>query len=418
MTDSANDALHDLGVLIDVAQRLSETFELVPLLQTIEQAGLAALSCERASVFLYDAKREELYSKVATGTDEIRFSVKLGIAGEAARTRQIICVPDAYADPRFNQQIDRNTGYRTRNMLTVPMTAPDGELMGVLQVLNKRAGAFGPEDERLAGALGALTGIAIKRQVLLDAAAEKQRLERELDIARQIQQKLIPKNNPRPPGFEVAGWNCPAESTGGDFYDFFAVGADQLALIVADATGHGIGPALIMAQCRSLFRAVSESCADPSKAAARVNGLLCNDLPSDRFVTVFYGVLDIRGGRINYISAGHGPMLHLCAATGQVAPLESTGLPMGVMDEAPMPCGPLIELAPGDIFVVLTDGFMEWANPRGEQYGEERIADLLRRHRQETPERIIELLCADVRAFGEGTAQQDDLTAVVVKRNA
>jgi phosphoserine phosphatase len=416
MTDHRNDAAHDLSVLIDVAQRLGETFELGPLLKTIEQAGLAALDCERASVFLYDPKREELYSKVATGTDEIRFPVRLGIAGEAARTRAVIHVPDAYADPRFNQEIDRRTGYRTRNMLTVPMAAPDGKLMGVLQVLNKRAGAFGPDDERLAAALGSLTGIAIKRQMLMDEAAVKLRLERELDIARQIQQKLIPGTNPRPPGFEVAGWNRPAESTGGDFYDFFAVGADRLALVVADATGHGIGPALIMAQCRALLRAVSESCTEPSGAAARVNNLLCGDLPCDRFVTLFYGLLDIHGRRIDYVSAGHGPMLHLKAASGEIARLGSTGLPMGIVEDAEMPCGEPIEMAPGDIFVVLTDGFVEWADAQGQQYGEDRIADLLRRNRGETPERLIELLCADVEAFSGGTTQQDDLTAVVVKR--
>jgi sigma-B regulation protein RsbU (phosphoserine phosphatase) len=188
-------------------------------------------------------------------------------------------------------------------------------------------------------------------------------------------------------------------------------------LVVADATGHGIGPALIVAQCRALLRAVSESCPDLSHTAGRVNNLLCSDLPSDRFVTVFYGALDGRTGRIEYVSAGHGPMLHFRAGDGEVDRLAATGLPMGVMMDAELPCGDPIELAPGDVFVVLTDGFVEWARGDGELYGEDRIAELVRRHCHEQPERLIEIMHEDVRAFGEGTPQQDDLTAVVVRRN-
>jgi sigma-B regulation protein RsbU (phosphoserine phosphatase) len=416
MADLNEDAVHDLGVLVEVACRLGETFELDPLLKTIEQAGLSALSCERATVFLYDPECDELYSRVATGTSEIRFPAGLGIAGEAAQTRKVIHVPDAYADPRFNADIDRRTGYRTRNLLTVPLVAPDGQLMGVLQALNKRSGAFVPADEAVAAALGALTGVAIKRQMLLDAAAIKQRLERELDIARQIQQQLLPKKNPVLPGFEMAGWNRPADSTGGDCYDFFLVDDERLALVVADATGHGIGPALIMTQCRALLRAVSQSSYDLSQIARRVNNLLCSDLPSDRFVTVFHGLLDAREGCVKYVSAGHGPMLHFKAATGEIRQFGATGLPMGIVMDADMPCGEPIMLAPGDLFVVLTDGFIEWPRSDGELYGEARMEALLRRHCHERPERLIEILHQDVKAFSEGTPQGDDLTVVVVKR--
>src|SRR5207244_7339719 len=135
-------------------------------------------------IFLYDAARDELYSTVATGTGEIRFSARLGIAGEAARTQTIVHVPDAYADARFNREVDRQTGYHTRNLLTLPLVAPGGELMGVLQALNKQGGDFTEADIRVAGALGALTGITLKRQMLLDEAAARQRLERDLQIAR------------------------------------------------------------------------------------------------------------------------------------------------------------------------------------------------------------------------------------------
>ncbi|GMV98241.1 MAG: SpoIIE family protein phosphatase [Phycisphaerae bacterium] len=416
MVDPHSDAVHDLNVLIDVARQLGATFELLPLLRTIEQAGREALDCDRATVFLYDAGRDELYSKVATGTGEIRFSARLGIAGEAARTHSVILVPDAYQDPRFNPEIDRKTGYRTRNMLTVPLVAPDGEVMGVLQVLNKKSGEFHRNDEMVAAALGSLTGIAIKRQMLLDAAAEKMRLEKELDIARQIQQELLPKTAPSVPGFDIAGWNRPADSTGGDFYDYFPLGDGRWALTIADATGHGIGPAIIMAQCRALLRAVSESCDDLSRIAARVNNLLQQDLPADRFVTVFHGILDPGPCRLVYVSAGHGPLLHYRRTTGTVAKFNATTLPMGILPDADMPCAEPVVFEPGDIFVLLTDGLLEWARSDGEQYGEDRIAEIIARHHAEPAARLIEIVYQEVLRFGGGGPQMDDLTMVVVKR--
>src|SRR4051812_42510612 len=141
-----SDAEHDLGVLIEVACRLGETFELAPLLNTIEAAGRSALGCERASIFLYDAARDELCSTVATGEDEIRFPARMGIAGETARTKSIVYVPDAYTDVRFNREVDRRTGYHTRDILSLPLTAPGGELIGVMQALNKIDGDFTADD--------------------------------------------------------------------------------------------------------------------------------------------------------------------------------------------------------------------------------------------------------------------------------
>ncbi len=416
MPENSRHIGHDLDVLIDVAQQMSRSFELGPLLQTIEKAGRAALRCERASIFLYDREKEELYSTVATGTGEIRFSARRGIAGESAHRRTVIVVPDAYADPRFNPEIDRQTGYRTRNILSIPLLVPDGEVLGVLQLLNKREGAFTAADENLAAALGALTGIAIKRQMLLDEAAEKQRLERELDIARDIQLGLLPSENPRLEGFDVAGWNRSASRTGGDCYDFFPLGEGQLAIAVADATGHGIGPALIVAQCRALLRAITNEDADLAAVAGKVNNLLCQDLSSGRFVTTCFGILDIPASRFRYVSAGHGPLLLYRQQTGQVETFAATGLPMGIIPESPIDLADPIEFRSGDLFVLLTDGFVEWARPDGELYGEARLIEILRRHARQNCAELIQTIYQDVRCFAEGAPQTDDLTAVLIKR--
>jgi len=413
MSDKKSDT-HDLEILVEVARQMSETFELEPLLLSIEQAGRSALDCERATIFLYDEQSDELYSKVATGTEEIRFSAKRGIAGEAAQTRSVSVVPDAYADPRFNREIDQKTGYHTRNLLTLPLVTPDEQLIGVLQVLNKRTGDFTSSDERLAGALGSLTGLAIKRQMLLDEAAEKQKLERDLNIARQIQQNLLPKRNPRLEGFDIAGWNLPADQTGGDCYDFYVLDDNKLAVLIADATGHGIGPALIVAQCRSLVRALADVNSDLSRVAARVNNLLCEDLPSDRFVTLCLGVLDAQAHRLDYVSAGHGPQFHFRAGTDDVQMYSASVLPMGIMEESDMALAEPIQFKPGDLFMMLTDGFTEWSC-NGEQYGDDRLIDVVQKNMDRSCAELIQLIYQEVLRFSKGSPQLDDLTIILIK---
>ncbi len=416
MAEDLTDAVHDLRVLVDVARRMGETFELEPLLQAVEHAGRAALSCDRATIFLLDAATDELYSKVATGTGEIRFPAKIGIAGEAAQSGEIILVPDAYADPRFNPDIDRRTGYRTRNMLTLPLRVPEGDVIGVLQVLNKLDGDFTDNDMLLARALGSLAAIAIKRQMLLDEAAIKERLERDLNIARSIQQQLLPKKNPAITGYDVAGWNRPADSTGGDCYDFLPVDETHLAFMIADATGHGIGPALIMVECRALVRAMSDMLQDLSEIAGRVNRLLCDDLPDDRFVTICFGVLDASTHTLNHISAGQGPLLLYRAAENKVYSYPASALPMGVMRDAEMTLADPIVFEPGDMLLLLTDGFTEWSTTEGTLYGDERLAELICRHAGLGCADLIRVIYDDVRAFCRGSAQMDDLTAVLIKR--
>lgn len=411
-----DDEGRNLATLVGVAQQLGATFELIPLLHTIERAGCTALNCDRATIFLYDATSEELYSVVATGTGEIRFPVTRGIAGEAARTRAVIHVPDAYADQRFNQDVDRRTGYRTRNLLTLPLVTPAGELMGVLQVLNKLDGDFTDGDLLLAGALGALTGTAIKRQLLLDEAAVKRRLERDLDIAREIQQQMLPKSDPQVHGYDIAGWNKPADQTGGDAYSFLTM-PEGLGFTIADATGHGIGPALMVAQYRAMLRALAPALQDVRGTAVRINELLCDDLPDGKFVTACFGVLSPAEAELKYISAGHGPILLYHAATGEFEELATTGLPLGVMEDGGLQEATRIRLQPGDVFVLLTDGFFEWSGPDGKQYGQTRVCELLHRKRDLPCARLIQALYQDVLQFAAGTAQQDDLTAILIKRN-
>jgi sigma-B regulation protein RsbU (phosphoserine phosphatase) len=407
--------------LLEVARQLGASVELDPLLEVIATAATTVLDCERATVFLYDTSTEELYSRVATGIEdsamtEIRFPASRGIAGEVARTGNVITLADAYADPRFNPDFDRQSGFRTRTMLAFPLRGYDSKTVGVLQVLNKRSGQFNHDDEQLVNFLGAQAGVAIQRQMLLQEYADKQRIQRELNIARSIQQGLLPREQPTVAGYDIAGWNQPADETGGDSFDFLPLNDGNLAIALADATGHGIGAALIMAETRALFRATVRQTTDLPRVMTEINDLLCIDLPDGKFNTAFFGFLDPRQNTVRFLSAGQGPILVYAAATGEVSELETHGLPLGLMPEAEYDDTTLLQLAPGDMLVLLTDGFYEWDRPDGEQFGTERIADLIRQHHHLPAAEFIQVVYRSVVEFSAGTRQGDDLTAVIVRR--
>jgi len=413
----------DLERLLDIARRLGATVDLDRMLAAIVDAATALLDCERATVFLYDAPRDELCSRIATGIadspiSEIRFPASRGIAGDVAKTGRRVNLPDAYADPRFNQEFDRASGYRTRSMLAVRLADHDDVTVGVLQLLNKRHGPFDRRDEEIAGFLGSQAGVAIQRQRLLDHFAEKQRIQRDLNIARTIQQGLLPRSNPVLPGFDVAGWNRPADETGGDFFDFLPLEDGRLAVAIADATGHGIGPALVIAEARALFRALVGGQAGLERAVNDMHRLLCLDLPENRFVTAFCGVLDPAAGILEFLSAGQGPILLYEAASGTVRDLPAQGLPLAFFPEATYEGATRVELAVGDVLVLLTDGFYEWSREDGEAFGEERVANLIRGLSASPAADMIAALYEAVLGFSAGTLQGDDLTAVIVKRIA
>jgi len=403
----------NLQRLLAITRQMAATTDLTQLLQTIIEATVEVLACERATIFLYEKKTDELYSLVATGAESIRFPADQGIAGAAARERRVVHVPDAYADPRFNREIDKKTGFRTRQLLTFPLENLEGELMGVLQALNKRSGAFALEDEEMARILSAQAGVALHRYALLEEYAEKQRMARDLELARKIQTQLLPDRSPSIEGYEIAGWNRSADETGGDCYDFIELADKRHGILLADATGHGIGAALVIAQCRSLTRAMLSLTEDLSRVALHVNRVLSHDLMDDRFVTAFVGLLDAQRHRLDYFSAGQGPLLFVSG--DRVERRTASGIPLAVVDD--LECdSEHYEFEPGATAILLTDGFFETANVTGDLFGDERVIEIVRSNAQMPLDTLIQTLHDAVQRYSDGAKQADDLTAVLIRR--
>ena len=412
----AEDArVRDLLAILEITRQLAATAELEKLLLAVEESTRRVIGCERAAVFLHDKQSDELYSRLATGVTGIRFPAGRGIAGAAFRGGELIPVPDAYADARFNPEVDRITGFRTRNILACPLLGWDGVPVGVMQAVNKIEGAFDTWDETMLHTLAAQVGVAIQRQVLLGTLAVKKAQDKELAIAKMIQQRLLPAAAPPVPGYDIAGWNQPAAETGGDFYDFLPLPEGRLALAVADATGHGVGPALMTTSCRAFTRAVFTDTTDVANALPRINKLLAADMTRGNFVTAFLGVLDPAAHRLTYLAAGQGPVF-VYRADGSVAMLDIHGPPLGLFADLEYDPPGTVTFEPNDVVVLMTDGFYEWSNPTKERFGVQRMQDVIRAALGLSATELIRAAYGAAMSFACGTTQQDDLTAVIVKR--
>lgn len=409
--------VRDLQKILEISRAMAAADDLDNLLGLIVQRSMELLDSERATVFVYDAARGELVSRVAAGAGEIRFPADRGIAGATVRGGRTIVVPDVYADERFNRDVDRQGGFVTRNILSVPLHDYQGGLVGVLQVLNKRRGAFGDYDVAMGEALAAHAGVALQRARLIEHYIQKQQMERAMSIARDIQRGLLPAANPRICGYDVAGFSEPADETGGDTYDFMPLQDGRWMLAVADATGHGIGPALVIAETRAMLRALSrEGPSNVAEVLQAVNRLLTTDLGDSRFVTCFLGLLDPLANRFSYASAGHGPILFYRRQADAFEQVSATAIPLGIMSEADYEAPVRHVFAPGDFAAITTDGFFEAADPEGQEFGIDRVIESLRRDRDLPCRQMIANLHEAVNAFIAGRPPQDDLTAVIVRR--
>jgi phosphoserine phosphatase len=418
--------------VLEVARHLSASADLKQILAVIIDAMRDLLDARRATVFEYDAATHELFTTVAHGltvgedtqheaTGEIRMPADAGLAGESVRSRAIVNVPDAHADPRFNADVDRQTGFRTRSLLTIPLVDHADELVGVAQVLNKSSGAFDAHDEEIAAALASQAAVALRRGRLLEDRIMREKLERDLEVAREIQQRSFPDTLPELDGFELDAWNRPADQTGGDTYDVIQRDGDGsgTVLLMADATGHGVGPALSVTQVRSMLRMALRMDAALEDIAAHLNRQLHADLPTGRFVTAWLGELDVDAHTIASLSAGQAPLLAYRAATDTVESFAADTVPLGILPDQAFEIGRRVVLEPGDIFLVASDGIYEAMRPGdNEEFGEARVRELLRDQADESAKRIARVIRRSVRTFTENAPAGDDRTMIVIKRQA
>ena len=287
----------------------------------------------------------------------------------------------------------------------VVLTHEDDDATGI-ESLHNGAQDFLSLDNGLEISLSRSIRYAIQRR-------RSEATEGQLELAHSIQQRLFPKEPPQLPGYDIAAVCHPANVTGGDYYDFFPICDGTAGMVVADVSGHGFGPALLMAETRAYLRALSRTCPDIGEILANANLILAEDTAPDQFVTLFFAQLDVSRRRLSYCGAGQNAFL--LEASGDLATLDSTSMPLAVDREELFQLTRQVHLSVGDVLVLMTDGVAETRNSVGEMFGTDRAMAVVREHKEKAASDIVNLIHEQVRGFAGARLQDDDITIFVVK---
>jgi sigma-B regulation protein RsbU (phosphoserine phosphatase) len=406
-----------LSLLFEATRLLNSTLDLAELLELILKIARTEVKADRGTVFLVDSKNKQVWSIVAQGLDhqEIRVPFGHGVAGRVAVTGEIISVEDAYTLDYFERSFDQKTGYHTKSLLCVPIRHSSGYIVGVIQLLNQvENGKFTVEDEDFLLKLSGHMAMALENARLHRDALEKQRLERELEMARGIQRSLLPESPPVIPGYELAVMNEPCYEVGGDYYDFLSLGPQTLLLVIADVEGKGVSSALVMSNLQATLRALVMHLHSLEVLALSLNEMMYNDTKSRKYLSIFLGLVDTRRNGLHYINAGHVPPILINGETGEYKLLQDGGTVVGLFPTAEYERGSA-KLNPGDILVTSTDGITEACNANDDEFGYDRLAKCVAKHRQKSAEQIIEAVLAEVKEYSHEGVHIDDKVLMVLK---
>ena len=299
--------------------------------------------------------------------------------------------------------------------LMVPMVFQD-QVIGFLNLGEKKSGKFyNREDIDLLHALANQGAVAVRNAQMVEEVIEKERMEEELNIARDLQKSMLPATCPEIEGFKLAAVSTQAREVGGDFFDFIDMGKDRIGLVIGDVTGKSVSGALVMSASRSVFRMLSELELPIGEIMMRANRRIKQDVTSGMFVALLYAVLDAQGRKLGLCSAGQTQPIHFSSKTGEAILVETEGdtFPLGILDDAEYQ-ETRLQLEPGDKIVFYTDGIVEAMNEQEEMFGFDRLLEVIQGAKSMTADSLLKEILDKVNEFVGGAAQHDDLTVIVV----
>ena len=414
-------ALHEreeiehLKTLVEASKLINSSIEPDALFASILSVARQELGVERGTLYFVDDKKGEIWAKIAGDLEgrQIRLPIGKGIAGSVAATGEHVLLHDAYADDRFDRSLDQASGYRTRSMLTVPIKNRSGRIVGVLQLLNKRKGSFGEADLQFLDAISDHMAIAMENATLHLELLEKQRMERELQLGREIQSRLMPTPPSDVVDTELAATNLPCFEVGGDYFDFLELPDGDLAIVIADVSGKGVAAAIIMSSMQAALRVAAPIESDLAMLMARLNSLLYRSTKGRKYVTAFLGRYTPSTGELRFVNAGHNPPMIILGA--DVQKLASTGKPIGLLPDSPYGES-VANVPPGGTLFLYTDGLNEAENPDEQEFGNDRLRELLTDAAEMETDRAVAHVLETITTFEAGAHATDDKTIVIVRR--
>ena len=401
-----------VGVALLASVTLNETLEQIVALV------FEAVPADRCMIMMRDEKNPELKVAVARLRDRVgevgEIRISRSVIDEVVANGKSVLTSDAQADPRFAGGTVMLQG--VRSVLAVPLGV-GSNVFGIIYADSPLAeGRFTEDHLKVLTTLASVAAIRVENARLTEEQMERERLEREQQVASEIQQRFLPATAPIVTGYELQGISFPCYEIGGDYYDFIQREDGRLVVALGDVSGKGTAAALLMSSLHAAVHAQADIHDSLVKTISAVNRYLVDSIPANRFVTLFYAELDPQNGALSFLNAGHNPPL-IVHTGGTMEQLASGGLPLGIMTNADFREG-RTKLYPGDVLVIYSDGVSEATNPSGEEFGPTRLYEVVARNLEASAGGIRDRIESALTKFCQGTPAADDITLVIVKRNA
>jgi len=400
--------------ILEAARSLNSTLDLVELTEILLRIVRDEIGMDRATLFTVDRGGTAIRSVVAQDAPSvIVVPLGIGIAGNVALTGNSIDIPDAYRDSRFDSSFDSVLGYRTTDIYCLPIVNRRGAIVGVLELMN-RSRPLTDEDVEFLGGISVHIGLAIENASLHREIVEKRRLEREILLAREIQQHLRPDIPERFGEIQISATTVMCDAVGGDYLDFFRLPGGRFIIALGDVSGKGIGAALVMSSLHAVCRALVRQDQTLSRIAQTLNETLIETTNARTYVTFLIMQVDPAHGKIEIVRAGQIPPL-IVDPGGAIQWLDSGGGPPAGLFPGINYVPEMFDIQRGSTLVLCTDGVTDTEGDPGEIFGSERLAKLVANHRSEIAKEIHENIQRAVSSFSCERVLSDDSTLVVLK---
>ena len=413
-----------LRMLLDITKTISRSLDLDEVLNLVMDTLDSLIPYDAAGIYL--VKCSEPLAEWEGGPDEscvfhtqavrgyeiddlqeLHLKMGEGLIGHVAVTGKPYVSQEVRHDPRYI-----NARPLTNSEMVAPIIS-NNEVIGVFDLESDHLNAYSNDDLEVLMLLSSQVAIIIEKVMLHENLIEKQRLETQLEVARQVQLALLPARDPQIDGFEISAYNFPTEEVSGDYYDWVRIYDDQIGLVIADVSGKGMPAALLMAFLRASLRAATHIGYAPAISMSKVNYLLWESIERNQFVTAFYGIFDATNRTLAYSNAGHNPAL-VMEADGSARFEERGGVPLGMFRDTRY-YEYYLTIESGQMLVLYTDGLTEARNSSDEEYGRDRLVESVRKCRDLSAREMIDYIHRDLITWTDGQGADDDMTIFIIK---
>lgn len=402
--------------VLELSKRIHSTLNIDSILETFLNFTVRELEAEGGTIYYLDRTTKTLESRHIISkipVDPIRLQIGQGLAGRVAETGEHIIAEDTGRTDRFSDVIDRKTGYTTRNSICFPLKDETREVIGVIQLVNKRSGEFDGDDVNFLMDISHFTSMAIKNAEYHEDSIIKVRMEQEMKVAAEIQNKILPHTPPSIDSFSVKGFFQPCYETAGDYYNFYS-GDKKTYCVLMDVSGKGVGAAMVASSIHTFMTLKLRTDDSLEQIASRLNEFMYSTYEGEKYATGVILSVD-QSGLVTCLSAGHPPILKI-GPDASSSYLRSTSPPFGLLPDMPFK-ETRLTISEGDILCIYSDGYNETPDQNDEEYGEERLMETFISCRESELDDMIESMNEKVRLFQGDRPNHDDRTMIVVKRN-